>query len=130
MIELGLRCGRGASTSATGGSARSRRVLCIGDPAAFVAAAPWLASRGLEATHVLDGDLREGEVLGALATEDVLDGLCTATEAAAVQRVRVLGLPLAGVRDVGRFEVPVSSGWLDNVAGSLQFSGQVMSASR
>ncbi|MFC9788132.1 hypothetical protein [Rhodococcus sp. NPDC127528] len=109
---------------------RSRRVLCIGDPAAFVEAAQWLARRGLEATPVLDGDLRGGGLLGALATEDVLDGLCTAAEAAAVQRVRALDLPLVWVRDVGRFDLLVAGGWLDNAQGSLQFSGQVMSASR
>ncbi|WP_181762790.1 hypothetical protein [Rhodococcus spelaei] len=108
------------STPATPG-----RVLCIGDPDAFVEVARWLAHHGLESTPVPDGDL-----LGALATEDVLDGLCTSTEATAVQHARMLDIPLVGVRDTGRFALLAGSGPLDKAAERLQFSAQVMSASR
>ncbi|WP_037175880.1 hypothetical protein [Rhodococcus sp. UNC363MFTsu5.1] len=65
-----------------------RRVLFIGPPAAFVETERWLVRHGLESTRALGDDL-----LGAIATEDVLDGICSAADAAAVQHVRALGVP-------------------------------------
>ncbi|MFG1784698.1 hypothetical protein ACGFIU_19855 [Rhodococcus oryzae] len=69
-----------------------RRVLFIGTPAAFVETERWVAAHGLESTRTLGDDL-----LVAIATEDVLDGICSAADAAAVQHVRALGVPCVGV---------------------------------
>ncbi|MFC7451327.1 hypothetical protein [Rhodococcus daqingensis] len=73
-------------------AAAPRRVLFIGTPAAFVETERWLVRHGLESTRALGDDL-----LGAIATEDVLDGICSAADAAAVQHVRALGVPCVRV---------------------------------
>jgi hypothetical protein len=69
-----------------------RRVLFIGAQAAFVETERWLAAHGLESTWELGDDL-----LGAIATEDVLDGICSAADVAAVLHVRALGVPCVRV---------------------------------
>lgn len=68
------------------------RVLCIGNSDSLAEAARWLTSNGLEPTRMPDGEL-----VAAVATEDVLDGLCTATEAIAMQHVRARDVPCVSV---------------------------------
>lgn len=104
MTELDFRCERGTSMTTTIEATPPRQVLCIGNPDALIEVTQWLARHGLEPTWALGGDL-----IAAIATEDVLDGLCTAPEATAVQHVRALDLPFIGVRDASRFGLLAAS---------------------
>ncbi|MDV7354410.1 hypothetical protein R4282_15505 [Rhodococcus oxybenzonivorans] len=78
-----------------------RRLLFIGNPTQFIEVIHWAAMRvwatghGLETTRTFAG----GPVVCAVATEDVLDGLCLPSEATMLQRVRREGIPCISVHD-------------------------------
>lgn len=82
---------------------RSGRVLFIGNPSAFTEVTEWAtmkqwaAEHGLELTRDPDGDM-----ICAIATEDVLDGMCSPSDAMAMQRTRVRGVPCVSVHDARR----------------------------
>jgi hypothetical protein len=57
--------------------------------------ATWATGHGLETTRTFAG----GPVVCAVATEDVLDGLCLPSEATMLQRVRREGIPCISVHD-------------------------------
>ncbi|MCQ4117870.1 hypothetical protein [Rhodococcus tibetensis] len=78
-----------------------RRLLFIGNPSQFIEVIHWAAMRawatghGLETTRTFAG----GPVVCAVATEDVLDGLCLPSEATMLQRVRSERIPCICVHD-------------------------------
>ncbi|UOT06930.1 hypothetical protein MPY17_14845 [Rhodococcus opacus] len=78
----------------------TRRVLFVGRPCAgteltrWVALRQWASDRGIES--IIDC---EGDVVCAIVTEDVLDGLCSPSDAMAMQLARARGVPCVGVRD-------------------------------
>ncbi|KXF48623.1 hypothetical protein AXA44_28520 [Rhodococcus sp. SC4] len=78
----------------------TRRVLFVGRPGGgteltrWVALRQWASDRGIESISEC-----EGHVVCAIATEDVLDGLCSPSDAMAMQLARARGVPCVGVRD-------------------------------
>lgn len=82
----------------------ARRVLFIGNPDPFTEVSQWAmlkqwaAEHGMEQARDPDADL-----LFVIATEDVLDGVCSPSEAMAVQRARADGVPCISAEHVISF---------------------------
>lgn len=81
-------------------TAGQEHLVLVGTPADSAAADHWAAvenwaeEHGWTTTSALPAT---GEVWGAVATEEVLDGICSAAEAELVYRVREAGIPLFSV---------------------------------
>ncbi|MHA4849403.1 hypothetical protein L1080_007605 [Rhodococcus sp. MSC1_016] len=77
-----------------------RTLLFVGNPdpgtelTQWLAMKQWASGRGIASISSCDGD-----VLCVIATEDVLDGLCTPAEAMAMQQARARGVPCVSVRN-------------------------------
>ncbi|MFC9549314.1 hypothetical protein ACFTWF_00510 [Rhodococcus sp. NPDC056960] len=86
----------------------TRRVLFVGNPGAgtertqWAVLRQWASDRGMESISECEGD-----VVCAIATEDVLDGLCTPSDAMAMQLARARGVPCVGVRDAHLLEAAI-----------------------
>ncbi|MFD4369699.1 hypothetical protein [Rhodococcus sp. NPDC058521] len=77
-----------------------RRVLFLGAPGTSAEATRWAMVKGwLQSEGILPVRRNHGEVLCVIASEDVLDGMCSPIEAAALQRARELGTPCIGIHE-------------------------------
>lgn len=77
-----------------------RQVLFLGAPVTSTEATRFAMVRGwLQSEGILPVRQMHGAVLCVIASEDVLDGMCTPAEAAALQRARELGAPCIGIHD-------------------------------
>lgn len=81
-------------------TARQEQLVLVGTPADSAAADHWAAVQSWAEEHgwAISSELpAAGEVWGAVATEEVLDGICSPAEAELIYRVRAAGIPLLGV---------------------------------
>ena len=81
-------------------TARQEHVVLVGTPADAAAADHWAAVQNWaeENGWAVSSELPDmGEVWGAVATEEVLDGICSPAEAELIYRVRAAGIPLFSV---------------------------------
>ncbi|MCQ4120954.1 hypothetical protein [Rhodococcus tibetensis] len=82
---------------------RSRLVLFIGNPTSYYEVTrwaklrQWMAAHGLEPVRELDGD-----ILCAIVTDDVLDGVGSPKDEATTQRARETGVPCVSLHDTSR----------------------------
>ncbi|MEV0945363.1 hypothetical protein [Rhodococcus sp. NPDC049939] len=82
---------------------RSNRVMFIGSPTRYNDVSRWAMVRQWAMIHGLEPISKfDGDVLCAIVTEDVLDGVCSPKDSVAFRRAEELGVPCISVYDTAQ----------------------------